>query len=82
MTREEQLACLIDRPCSVCKNRKENGCCKWTCVFEEKPEDPEPKTGRWINNQCSECGIYNALAYKNWCPNCGAKMEVQSADSD
>lgn len=26
---------LKDRPCSVCEFRKENGCCKWTCVFEK-----------------------------------------------
>ena len=24
---------LKDRPCSVCEFNKENGCCKWTCVF-------------------------------------------------
>lgn len=25
---------LIDRPCSACKFKKDNGCCKWACVFE------------------------------------------------
>ena len=30
---KELLNTLKDRPCSVCKNYKENGCCKWTCVF-------------------------------------------------
>ena len=39
MTREDQLACLTDRPCSVCKFHRENGCCKWSCVFEEEPEE-------------------------------------------
>ena len=39
MTREELLNCLIDRPCSACKFNKENGCCKWTCVFEEEIEE-------------------------------------------
>ena len=24
---------LTDRPCDVCEFHKENGCCKWTCVF-------------------------------------------------
>ena len=42
MTREEQLACLTDRPCKVCKFHGENGCCKWNCVFEEEPTDAEP----------------------------------------
>ena len=27
---------LLDRPCSVCEFHKENGCCKWSCVFEEE----------------------------------------------
>lgn len=26
---------LKDRPCSVCEFHKENGCCKWECVFDE-----------------------------------------------
>lgn len=39
MTREEILACLTDRPCTVCKFHSENGCGKWNCVFEEEPED-------------------------------------------
>ena len=39
MTREEILACLTDRPCTVCKYHSENGCGKWNCVFEEEPED-------------------------------------------
>ena len=29
------LGHLKDRPCAVCEFRKENGCCKWSCVFEE-----------------------------------------------
>lgn len=30
----ELLDTLTDRPCSVCRYRKENGCCKWDCVFD------------------------------------------------
>lgn len=30
----ELLDTLTDRPCSVCRHRKENGCCKWNCVFD------------------------------------------------
>ena len=30
----ENIEHLKDRPCSVCEFRKENGCCKWDCVFE------------------------------------------------
>lgn len=30
----ENIGHLTDRPCSVCEFNKENGCCKWSCVFE------------------------------------------------
>lgn len=39
MTREEQLACLKDRPCNVCKMRTEHGCNSWECVFEQMPDE-------------------------------------------
>lgn len=41
MTREEQLACLIDRPCNACKFH-DKGCFRWKCVFEEEPTDVKP----------------------------------------
>jgi len=57
MTREEMLACLTDRPCNVCKFHAENGCAKWSCVFEEKPDDEENK-GEWIpKERPTECSI-------------------------
>lgn len=31
----ELMSHLKDRPCSACEYHKENGCCKWTCVFEK-----------------------------------------------
>lgn len=31
----EAIGHLKDRPCSVCEFHKENGCCKWNCVFDE-----------------------------------------------
>lgn len=34
----EQISHLIDRPCEACEFRKDNGCCKWDCVFEEDKE--------------------------------------------
>ena len=57
---------------------------------------PEQKTGRWefigeeigaFNiryqiNKCSECGWTNSLFIpKNFCPNCGAKMESDNHDN-
>lgn len=35
MTREEQLACLTDRPCEACKYHGDRGCSAWNCVFKE-----------------------------------------------
>ena len=28
-----------------------------------------------LMNKCSNCGAINASAYRNYCPNCGAKMQ-------
>lgn len=46
----------------------------------------EPKTGHWIiytvspfdgeDVRCSECGQGGCAPYWDYCPNCGAKMEV------
>lgn len=41
MTKDELLACLIDRPCGACKFHTEQGCSKWTCVFEERESQAE-----------------------------------------
>ena len=30
-----QVNHLTGRPCYVCEFHKENGCCKWNCVFEK-----------------------------------------------
>lgn len=52
---------------------------------------PQPKTGYWINAYpdiepnpmfmygiCSVCGFKQSISNKlNYCPNCGAKMEVE-----
>ena len=30
----EQIGCLTDRPCSVCRFKTENGCNRFECVFK------------------------------------------------
>ena len=31
----ELIGHLIDRPCGACEFKKEQGCCKWECVFDK-----------------------------------------------
>ena len=47
---------------------------KW--LNELPAVQPEQKTGRWIDDNCSECGqyVYHGDA-RNYCPNCGAYMK-------
>ena len=47
--------------------------------------EPERKKGRWIDTdnyyqrwKCSECGCHTRDAEPNYCPNCGAKMEMRN----
>ena len=90
MTREEQLSCLTDRPCYVCKHRTENGCNRWVCVFEETPTE---RIGHWVEIddephevwECDNCGFvidgsgcidpYDYRDTYKFCPNCGARMD-------
>ena len=64
------------------------------CDLDKIPSVPEPerKTGRWIGDCCSNCGVskYNwftvvsdqSSPFGTWkfCPNCGAKMEGVEQD--
>ena len=47
---------------------------------EEEP-NPDVKHGRWIDMDdhvmCSCCGATHYGADKNYCPNCGAKMDEE-----
>ena len=86
MTDNEKLSCLIDRPCTACKFHKEEGCSKWSCVFEEKADVSEREKGTWLEHydcfSCSCCheefdileGTPKDNDY-NFCPNCGADMK-------
>ena len=55
MTDNEKLSCLIDRPCTACKFHKENGCSKWSCVFEEKSGVPK---GEYIKKEDAIRAVY------------------------
>lgn len=46
---------------------------------EWMPTIEERKSGMWIDDNCSVCGqyVYHGDA-RNYCPNCGAKMETDN----
>ena len=44
-------------------------------IDREDTIEPERKKGEWIDDNCSECGFYvHHGDMRNYCPNCGAKM--------
>ena len=45
-------------------------------IIENAPTiEPERKKGKWIDDNCSECGFYvHHGDMRNYCPKCGAKM--------
>lgn len=58
-------------------------------IIDKMPTiEPERKTGKWITQEfgswaeCSECHeLYDIpIAYSNFCPNCGAKMNGGEAE--
>ena len=65
MTREEQLACLTDRPCNVCKYNK-IGCFRWKCVFEEEPTDVKPLYKIDADGHIEEVNKIKEIYNKGW----------------
>lgn len=75
---------MSDRDCNRCLYAtRDGGCASWDCNFISIAE-AEPKRGRWIADEhkplkemCSVCGFAQFQSrIKNFCPNCGAKMEA------
>lgn len=48
-------------------------------ISQLPPATPQPKIGHWIvgnyHIRCSECGEDYTYRLRNYCPNCGAKMQ-------
>ena len=64
--------------------------CVWRKIFTAQAVDAEPvKHGRWMDNmdengmlcnawrKCSFCGGLNFSKRPPYCPNCGAKMDLE-----
>lgn len=47
-------------------------------IPQREPETVPVRHGKWIDEQCSECGqyVYHGDA-RNYCPNCGARMDCE-----
>ena len=67
----------------VCEDIAENRIDTW--VNEVKTVEPERKPGKWIDGKCNRCGTnapFWAMATtyycSEYCPKCGAKMEVKT----
>lgn len=47
-----------------------------TKMINDAPTVDAQRTARWVDDNCSECGcyVYHGAA-RNYCPNCGARME-------
>lgn len=70
-----------------CKGRLYKRCYDLEWIYALPSVTPQPKMGKWIDTRmgkeefygelfvCSECNGVNF--YENYCPNCGAKMEVE-----
>ena len=52
-------------------------------ILDLPPVQPERKIGHWYESDedmeiyCSACGAWSDVFPANYCPNCGAKMEVE-----
>ena len=47
----------------------------WAEIDNAPTIEPERKKGKWIDDNCSECGFYVYHGdMRNFCPKCGAKM--------
>ena len=74
MTREEQLACLKDRPCNVCKMRTDKGCSSWECVFEQTPDEEK--------NICNRCQHQIVCKFEDISAvvKCAEYLEIKKSD--
>lgn len=68
---------------AVCEDCSQTPCeykndCKWIESLKALPSADRPK-GEWKwthGGQCSECGFHNTNFDFNFCPNCGADMQL------
>lgn len=79
----------INEYCDCFLNDAQNLSTEWCCVediVEAAPTiEAEPvRHGKWVNQDetytrwyCSECKSGNHAGGTNYCPNCGAKMDLE-----
>ena len=74
---------------AICKAGCGSGYCGVSCddvkaIEQLQSVQPERKKGKWRNYpiadgclQCSSCGVLRMGKPSNYCPNCGAKMDLE-----
>lgn len=80
--------CKYRTPDGVCKlytnDKFTSYCVDGPCTDEEPIEAPDVKHGRWIDMDdhvmCSCCGATHYGADKNYCPNCGSRMDEEATE--
>ena len=85
--RESVIEWLKDKDILKTKNQEENA----RRELDELPSvTPQPKRGKWIGEEsldgsirymCDNCKEFEYVDYYDFCPNCGAKMEVEDANN-
>ena len=85
MTREEAkwvLELIRDRYSSVDVDRLSLTDAE-TDAMDMAIEALERQQGRWLlDGRCSECLVAPLTSHKNFCPNCGAKMDEREEEDE
>lgn len=89
--------CIHEKHGGICE-KTYGFCNLGACPYEDLKEYATVRHGRWIEYtkviipepynkweqawKCSECGFDDGFVAYNFCPNCGAKMDIPDTEED